>query len=75
MGKTMAEVQDRNTVTKHESAIRHHEEMLYIHDHEKTLKPGEKRRYWAAVRRRLEIEIKMHELYVLVKDRVERYGG
>ena len=49
--------------------------MLYMKDHGKTMKPGEKRRYWAAVRKSLEIDIKMHELYVLVKDRVERYGG
>ncbi len=66
---------DKNVLTKHESAIRHHDEMLYIHEHQKVLKPGEKRGYFSAVRRQLEIEIKMHELYVLVKDRVERYGG
>jgi hypothetical protein len=35
----------------------------------------EAKRYWSAVRKSLEIDIKMHELYVLVKDRVERYGG
>ncbi len=23
---------DKNALTKHESAIRHHDEMLYIHD-------------------------------------------
>jgi hypothetical protein len=46
-----------------------------MHDHEKTMKPGEKRRYWAAVRKSLEIDIKMHELYVVIKDRVEGYGG
>lgn len=71
----MAELSDRDTINRHESAIQHHEEMLYMHDHERVMKPGEKRRYWAAVRKQLEIDIKMHELYVLVKDRVERYGG
>ena len=59
----------------HDSAIKHHEEMLFIKEHQKTMKPGEAKRYWAAVRKQLEIDIKMHELYVLVKDRVERYGG
>lgn len=75
MGKTVDTLSDRDTINRHESAIQHHEEMLYMHDHEKTMKPGEKRRYWAAVRKQLEIDIKMHELYVVIKDRVERYGG
>ena len=75
VGEKMAELSDRDTINRHESAIRHHEEMLYMKDHERTMKPGEKRRYWAAVRKQLEIDIKMHELYVVIKDRVERYGG
>ena len=75
VGEKMAELSDRDTIKRHESAIQHHEEMLYMHDHEKAMKPGEKRRYWSAVRRQLEIDIKMHELYVVIKDRVERYGG
>ena len=75
MGKTVDTLSDRDTIKRHENVIQHHEEMLYMKDHERTMKPGEKRRYWAAVRKQLEIDIKMHELYVLVKDRVERYGG
>lgn len=75
VGEKMAELSDRDTINRHESAIQHHEEMLYMKDHEKTMKPGEKRRYWAAVRKSIEIDIKMHELYVVIKDRVERYGG
>lgn len=75
MGKTVDTLSDRDTINRHESVIQHHEEMLYMKDHEKTMKPGEKRRYWAAVRKTLEIDIKMHELYVVIKDRVERYGG
>ena len=53
---------------------KHHDEMLFLRENQKRMKPGEARRYWAAVRKELEIDIKMHELYVLVKDRVERYG-
>ena len=71
----MAELSDRDTINRHESVIQHHEEMLYMKEHKKTMKPGEQRRYWAAVRKQLEIDIKMHELYVVIKDRVERYGG
>ena len=55
-------------------ADNHHEEMTFIRENQKVMKPGESRRYWAAVRKELEIDIKMHELFVLVKDRVERYG-
>lgn len=75
MGKTVDTLSNRDTIKRHESVIQHHEEMLYMKDHEKTMKLGEKRRYWAAVRKTLEIDIKMHELYVVIKDRVERYGG
>lgn len=75
MGKTVDTLSDRDTLSRHESVIQHHEEMLYMKDHEKRMKPGEKRRYWAAVRKTIEIDIKMHELYVVIKDRVERYGG
>ena len=46
VGEKMAELSDRDTINRHESAIQHHE-----------------------------IDIKMHELYVVIKDRVERYGG
>ena len=52
---------------------KHHDEMLFLRENQKRMKPGETRRYWSAVRKELEIDIKMHELYVLVKDRVERY--
>lgn len=75
MGKAVDTLSDRDTINRHESVIQHHEEMLYMKYHEKRMKPGEKRRYWAAVRKSLEIDIKMHELYVVIKDRVERYGG
>jgi hypothetical protein len=53
---------------------KHHDEMLFLRENQKRMKPGEARRYWSAVRKSLEIDIKMHELYVLVKDRVDRYG-
>ena len=59
---------------RHESAIKHTDEMFFIKEHSKNLRPMEAKRYWSAVRKSLEIDIKMHELYVLVKDRVERYG-
>ena len=59
---------------EHDSAIRHHEEMLFLNKHQNKMKPKEARSYWVAVRKELETDIRMHELYVLVKDRVERYG-
>ena len=61
--------------SRHESAIKHTDEMFFIKEHSKHLRPMEAKRYWSAVRKSLEIDIKMHELFVLVKDRVERYGG
>lgn len=61
---------------EHDSAIRHHEEMLFLHEHHhKHMNQRELRSYWSAVRKEIEIDIKMHELYVVVKDRVERLGG
>ncbi len=60
--------------SRHESAIKHTDEMFFIKEHSKHLRPMESKRYWSAVRKSLEIDIKMHELYVLVKDRVERIG-
>ena len=61
--------------SRHESAIKHSDEMFFMKEHQKHMKPGEARRFWSAVRKSLEIDIKMHELYVVIKDRVERYGG
>ena len=60
--------------SRHESAIKHTDEMFFIKEHSKHLRPMESKRYWSAVRKSLEIDIKMHELYVLIKDRVERIG-
>ena len=60
---------------EHESAIRHHTEMLYLHDHyEKHMNGREKKSYWKVVREELLNDMRMHELYVVVKDRVERRG-
>lgn len=61
--------------SRHETAIKHSDEMFFLHEHQKKMKPGEARRFWSAVRKTLEIDIKMHELYVVVKDRVDRYGA
>lgn len=60
---------------RHENAIKHNDETVYVNEHEKYMKHGEKKRFMAAVRKQMEIEIKIHELYVIVKDRVERCGG
>ena len=58
-----------------ERHITHHEEMMFLKENQKRMKPREAKSYWSVVRKELENDIKMHELYVLVKDRVERYGG
>jgi len=61
---------------KHESAIRHHEEMLFLHKHyEKHMNGREQKSFWKVVRNEINNDIKMHELYIVVKDRVERLGG
>ncbi len=60
---------------RHKNAITHSDELFYIREHQKKMNHGESRRYWAAVRKQMELEIKVHELYVIVKDRVERCGG
>ena len=60
--------------SRHESAIKHSDEMFFMKEHQKHMKPGEARRFWSAVRKSLEIDIKMHELYVVRKVRVERIG-
>lgn len=59
---------------KHDNAIKHHEEMLFLQEHQKKMKPREAKSFWSAVRKTLEMEIRMHELYIVIKDRVERYG-
>jgi len=58
---------------KHDSVIRHHEEMLFLHkNYEKYMNRREQKSFWSAVRKELETDMKMHELYIVVKDRVER---
>ena len=43
---------------RHESAIKHTDEMFFIKEHSKHLRPMESKRYWSAVRKSLEIDIK-----------------
>ena len=59
---------------RHKNAIRHNDEMVFLNVHRKHMNNGEERRFLSYVRKELEIGIKVHELYIVVKDRVERTG-
>ena len=59
---------------RHKNAIRKNDETVYVQENEKHLKAEEKEKYWQAVRAILEADIEIHELYILVKDRLERCG-
>ena len=59
---------------RHKNVIRNNDEAVYVKENEKHLKEEEKAKYWQAVRATLEADIEIHELYILVKDRVERCG-
>lgn len=59
---------------RHKNAIRHNDEMVFLNVHRKHMNHGEEKRFLSCVRKELEIGIKIHELYIVVKDRVERHG-
>ena len=59
---------------RHKNAMRHNDEMVFLNENRKHMNNGEERRFLAYVRKELEIGIKVHELYIVVKDRVERCG-
>lgn len=59
---------------RHKNAIRQNDEFVYVSDNAKHLTPEEKTKFWQAVRVMLDAEIQIHELYILVNDRVKRCG-
>ena len=61
-------------INRHKNAIRKNDEIVYVCENEKHLKEKEKAKYWENVHAILDAEIEIHELYILVKDRVERCG-
>lgn len=58
---------------RHINAICKNDEMVYIAENEKHLKEEERAKYWENVRAILDAELEIHELYILVKDRAERW--